>query len=196
MSYAQHAENLKRAIAELTATRESNTMKIMLDNIALMKARMINTGKFASGEVKSYSDAEFPYWLFQKQIKNYRKNATPREGHFAAFNPVEKTKELYKKTGYWASYKEWREVTNRVTSFKNFSFTNQMWHGVKPIVIEKSPNSTTYIAWADEKDVIDKLQWNIARDGNILAFTVEETKLIDVLNQQRVFSILRKHKVA
>ena len=95
MSYADHARNLKLAIEELTASRVENTQIIMNDMVALMKQRMIETGNIVGRGPQQYSRAEFPYWLFAKSIKNYKKNAPPREGYYAAFNPEIKKKELY-----------------------------------------------------------------------------------------------------
>jgi hypothetical protein len=198
MSYADHARNLKLAIEELTASRVENTQIIMNDMVALMKQRMIETGNIVGRGPQQYSRAEFPYWLFAKSIKNYKKNATPREGYYAAFNPEIKKKELYKKTGYWASYPEWREVTARPIAFINFSFTQQMWGAVQPLMISENMTGVTFEVWAEqsEKDAIDKLNWNIARHGNILAFSKEEKDITSKLNRQRIFKVLVKHKLA
>ena len=198
MSYADHARNIKAAIEELQATRVQNTQIIMQDMVALMKQRMIETGNIVGSGPHQYSRAEFPYWFFAKAIKNYKKNATPREGYYAAFNPEIKKKELYKKTGYWASYPEWREVTARPIAFINFSFTQQMWGATKAIELSRDRNGITYHVWADasEKDAIDKLGWNIAKHGNILAFSKEEQALTSKLNRIRVLNVLKKYNLA
>ena len=197
MSYADHARNLKAAIDELTASRVDNTQIIMNDMVALMKQRMIETGNIVGRGPQQYSRAEFPYWLFAKSIKNYKKNATPREGYYAAFNPEIKKKELYKKTGYWASYPEWREITARPIAFINFSFTQQMWGAVKAIMLSNDNKGVQYEVWAEqsENDAIDKLRWNIARHGNILAFSKSEYDIVSKLNRKRVFKILEKHNL-
>lgn len=45
----QYGENLKRAIEELKATRTRETTLMMLDEVAVVKARVINTGESAEG---------------------------------------------------------------------------------------------------------------------------------------------------
>lgn len=47
MSYLVQAQNIKAALAELLASRQADTTKMMYDELALIKARVINDGKKA-----------------------------------------------------------------------------------------------------------------------------------------------------
>lgn len=58
MSYLIQAENLKHAIEELKATRQRETHLMMIDEVALVKRRVINTGEKSTGGLfEPYSPA-------------------------------------------------------------------------------------------------------------------------------------------
>jgi hypothetical protein len=195
-SINDYRTNLQRAIAELRANRKAETTLILQDELALIKQRVIETGQTASGGYfKGYSDAVVPYWYYAYSIKNYEAKATPRKGYFAGFNPEKALERLYAKTGYWASYKEWREVTNRPIEFKNFSFTQEMWGGIEPLILANDKDSTTYEFGSLVKAVYDKINWNRARDGDFLKQSAGERELITKLNRQRVFKVLDKYDI-
>lgn len=177
--------NIQRAIAELRANRRTETTLMMLDELALIKARVINTGEKADGgDFGKYSEALVPYWFHGSNLKN------------ADFNVKKKQAELLKKKGYFASYKDWREINNRPVQFKNFSFTNEMWNGIRPLVVAEDQDSTSYVFGSEDKAVQDKIDWNKGRDGDFLKQSPEERALIARLNQERVQKVLRKYELA
>lgn len=181
----EYRANIQKAIAEIRANRKIETTLMMLDELALIKSRVINTGQSADGgSFGQYSEAVVPYWYLGSNLKN------------AAFNVRKKQEELLKKKGYFASYKDWREINNRPTEFKNFSFTNEMMNGIEPMVIQDGGDKTTYEFGSDDKDVQDKVNWNKARDGDFLKQSPQERELISRLNRERIFKVLKKYNVA
>lgn len=181
---AEFRKRLQSAIKEIRDSRPRETALMLADELALIKARVINTGEKADGgKFTPYSEAVVPYWYHGSNLKN------------ADFNVKNKQKELLKKKGYFSSYKDWREITNRVTAFKNFSFTNKMFHSIEPIMLANDENSTTYVFGSRDKEQQDKINWNKAQSGDFLKQSKEELDLLSRLNQQRIDRILTKHGV-
>lgn len=102
-----------------------------LNMIALIKLRVINSGERADGgKFSKYSEALVPYWYFGSSLKN------------PDFNVKAKQKELLAKVGYFASYKDWRQINHRPTDMKNFSFTNALWASIVPVVVFETDGIT------------------------------------------------------
>ncbi len=171
-------------MAEIRANRVRETSLIMLDELALIKARVINEGKKADGSTTGkYSQALVPYWYHGSSLK------------IAPFNVKNKQKELLKKKGYFASYEDWRDINNRPTAFKNFSFTGEMFKNIQPLVVANDEYSTSYIFGSKDADEQKKIDYNKSRDGDFLKQSEEEKALISRLNRQRIINIMQKHNV-
>lgn len=188
MSYAQHLRNIKACIAELQSSRADETAKIMADDVALVKRRVINEGKLSDGSsTGGYSEAKVPYW-FHGGNEYTKKHAD--------FNIGNKKKELLKKVGYFTSYKDWREINNRPTAFKNFSFTGYMWKKVAAMLTNNTATTSTYVVGSPETDVQEIIDFNTAKSGPFLNQSDEEKELISRLNRQRVLAVMKKHNLA
>jgi hypothetical protein len=184
-SISEFRANIQAAIAEIRANRERETTLMMLDELALIKARVINSGEKADGgNFGKYSEAKVPYWFHGSNLKN------------ADFNVKKKQDELLKKKGYFASYKDWREINNRPTAVKNFSFTNEMWNGIEPIVVATDADSTSYVFGSRNADAQNKIDWNKRRDGDFLKQSPDERAMLARFNEQRVLKTLRKYDLA
>jgi len=177
--------NLQRAIADIRANRKAETALILQDELALIKSRVVESGQNAAGgSFGKYSQAVVPYWFHGSNLDN------------ADFNVKNKQKELLKKKGYFASYEDWREINNRPTAFKNFSFTNEMMEGIEPMVLADGNDSTTYEFGSDDKAVQDKVNWNKGQDGDFLKQSASERELLTKLNRQRIFKVFAKYDIA
>jgi|GEM_PF-5056119 len=184
-TYAERAINIKAAMAELKAQRTADTGKMMFDELALVSARVVENGATADGgSPGGYSEALVPYWYHGSSVKN------------ADFNIKAKQKEILKAKGYFSSYKDWREINNRPTAFKNFSFTGKMWKSIKPIVLNADDLSTTYVFGSDDAEMQRLIDFNKAQSGDFLATSDSEFALLQKLNLQRVLNVFRKYKLA
>ena len=188
MSYAAHLRNIKSAIEDLQSGREAETTKIMADDVALIKRRVINEGKLSDGSpTEGYSEAVVPYW-FHGSSEYTKKNA--------AFNVGNKQKEGLKKFGYFFSYKQWRELNGRPTGFKNFSMTGNMWKKISAILFSIGKYSTTYVVGSEDQEVQKIIDYNSARSGPFLDQSNDEKELISKLNRERVLNVMKKHNLA
>src|SRR5688572_19897873 len=176
MSYANHAKNLKAAIDELNNTREAETTRIMHDDLALVSSRVINKGLLSDGSsTGGYSEAVVPYWMQGGGDYN-KKNA--------AFDIKKKQQELLKKVGYFASYKNWRQINNRPVAFKNFSFTGNMWKKIKALIVGSNKDSISYVIDSDDPEVSKLIAFNTAQSGPFLDQSADERALLKELNRQ------------
>ncbi len=186
MSYADHAANILRAINELKATRVVECNKIMHDDLALVKSRVINTGKLSDGGTAGgYSQAVVPSPFYVKNL--LRMNFT---------SPIAKLKEIQKKHGWHFSYETFRKETGRETAFKNFSLSGKMWKAVEAMITGQTNESITYELGSPDPEVQKLIDYNTAQSGDFLLQSPDERKLISDLNRQRVLRILQKHKLA
>ena len=185
MSYANHLKNIRNAINELNSSRVEETNKIMHDDVALVKSRVINQGLMSDGSsTGGYSEAKVPYWFMGSSVKN------------ADFDIKKKQKELLKKVGYFASYKDWRIINSRPVNFKNFSFTGNMWKKVKALLVQATSTATTYIVGSDDEEAQKLINFNTAQTGPFLDQSEDEKELLTRLNRERVLKVMRKHNLA
>lgn len=96
---------------------------------------------------------------------------------------------------YSPDYKKVRQAAGRPTTYKNFSFTGDMWKDVQPIVLAENDSSITIGYDARKVEERLKLQSNISREGNILALSDDEEELISDANRERVLKTLRQNNV-
>lgn len=185
MSYINHAENIRRAIADLRANRLKETTLMVLDEIALIKRRVINEATSAEGgDFGGYSDSVVPgpYYI-------------PKLVDMGFTNPIAKVKDIQKKEGYFFSYKAFRKHTGRRYDKKNFSLSGKMWKGVVAQVLSNTRDATTYVLGSDDPEIQEIINYNKNRDGDFLAVSKEEDALLAKLNEERVLNTLRKHNV-
>jgi len=153
-----------------------------LDTLALVKRRVINTGKDKSGrQFGKYSIKDVPFWFYFGKETNRNNKAAVQE--------------LYNKHGYWASYKDWRDVNNLPTNFINFSFTNRMWNSLVPVVLVNNTNRTVVGIQAKTTKEEDKLKFQNARFGDILALSKSEEDLLRQLNLNRILGKFKKNGI-
>lgn len=178
MSNDEFIMKLEAVLVDLRATRATSAMLISKDAIALMKRRIINKGKDENDKkIGDYSQAVVPVWMYKNKEKRVA-------------NAVEK---LVKKKGYFASYRDWREVNNLPVEFKNFSFTGHMWSSVSPIIVEQDEASVTIGMAATTANGAKKLQFVIAKHPNILNLSKSETELISKTQTKRILAAMERH---
>jgi hypothetical protein len=185
MSYAQHADNIRKAIAELRSTRGTETALIMHDDVALVKSRVINTGQLGDGSSGKYSKAV-------TKSPNY----IPDLVRMKFTNPIAKLKTIQKKHGWFFSYETFRAETGRTVAFKNFSLSGNMWKKIKALVVSDTADSTTYTLGGEDPETQKLVDFNTAQSGDFLAQSDADKALISKLNRQRVFKVLQKYNLA
>lgn len=179
-------EQVKKAQAELRRTRKDETFRIASDVLALVKSRVINTGKDnKGGNFTPYSRAVVPYW--------YHGSSYLRSGRQTDFDIRKKQRELLNKVGYFATYPDWRAINNRRSAFKNFSFTNRMWHRIRAVLFAQYPDITRYDLRADNAEDQRILKAHNAREKkDLTALNAAELARVARLHRQRVIRILNK----
>jgi len=186
MSYADHARNLKAAIAELNASRLDETTRIMSDDLALVASRVINKGLRSDGSsTGTYSKSVVPSPFYIPKLT--RMNFT---------NPIKKLKDIQKTHGWFFSYETFRKETGRPTGFKNFSLSGKMWKGIKALIVGANSTSVTYVIDSDDPEASKLIAFNTAQFGPFLEQSAEERALISKLNRIRVLNVLKKYNLA
>lgn len=180
MDLQEYADRLRAFRDELIANREEETKKIVLDSIALLKRRIVNKGQKADGsQFGDYSEAVVPYWFYKGKDTNRSNSAAVGD--------------LLEKHGYFASYKDWREINNLPTDKINLSFTNEMLNSLVPVVISSDRDKIIIEIQSRTKKGRDKVRWLSDRYGNILLLSKDEQEIINEAYQKRYLKIYRKY---
>lgn len=139
MTSQEYIEHLDRLISEVQAGLPAQALRIGSNQLALLKLRVINSGKKSDGEsTGTYSETPVPAFFY--------KGKTTRKG--SAYDELIdgiKSGTIGEKqgrdgdAGYYASYKEWRQVNNLPVDFKTYSFTGRTWQAVRPVLLLESP---------------------------------------------------------
>lgn len=180
MSIDEFVSRLNKTADDIERERPEEVLKLTLDSLALVKRRVINTGKDSGGNnFGKYSKAVVPYWFYYNKETN-RNSAT-------AVN------QLLQRFGYFASYENWREVNNLQTNFINFSFTNRMWNSLAPSIDHNGEGRTVVVVKSRTDDEEKKVQYQNARFGDILALNKEERALLTQLNENRILDKFKQN---
>lgn len=180
MSTDEFFQRLQATLNDLRSTREASAIFIAGDVLALLKSRVINTGKDDKlKKIGTYSTAVVPIWMYKDKEKR-RKNAVEA---------------LLKTYGYFASYRDWRVVNGLEVQFKNFQFTGHMWHSIGPIVIEKDDTSVTIGITAGTDNAVKKLRHVIAKHPNILNFSKAEQDALSKAQSKRLVAALIRNGI-
>lgn len=175
-SLVQTRNNIRKVIKDLEQTRENEYQLIVLDALALLKRRVINTGKDSEGKSFSdYSEAVVPFWYF-----------AGKDG--VSSNDVKRLKD---KSGYFASYRDLREVKGRPTKFKNFSFTNKMWNSLETAALSHN-NGVVVIGFKASSDREDVVNIHHEQEG-LLRFSDDEIKLVRSLSKKRIMDAFKRN---
>ncbi len=188
---SEYRESLAKAIAELNATRQRDALDVVREGLALTKLRVINTGVNAEGNgFKPYSRRVLPWFFFGS---SYGKDGI----RSLDFDREKKVEGLKKKFPKGASYFDWRQFTGRVSPFKNFSFSNQMWASIRANIIKVTARSVTLEVVSSIKKFTEVIiPAHNRREGiNILQTTDQERKIIYEAFRQRRLAILKKYNI-
>lgn len=168
------AKDFSRAIEKLSQLLTTHlpaiNEKMALDGSAMVKDRILNTGKKADGQdLGSYSTNELPAFFFAGKELN-------KSGE--AFYLSKKSK------GEGISYKDWKEANNRPTDFVNLSFSGttmrdigvikQITEGAK-ITTAVGPRNTVVRANGDTTEKITD-EYLGPKYGNFIEPNPEERK--------------------
>lgn len=182
LTIREFVDKLNSSIAEIEQTRVDNGLKIVLDAIALVKRRVINTGRDADGgKFGNYSRAVVPFWYYLGKETNRNNRSAVND--------------LLETFGYFASYRDWREVNNLQTSYINFSFTNRFWNSLRPHLKLRSKGRALFEIRPATNNEREKLEYQNARFGNILALSAHEKRIIQLTNEKRIRDILQKNQI-
>lgn len=150
-----------------------------LDLIALVKDRVVQRGLDKDGQrFSSYSTKKVPAFLYR--------------GRSRSQGAEERVTALGKK-GVMLSYKDFREVNNLNSSFKNFEFTGEMWRSINVLETRSTKNQVTVIIGADNQEAADKLQFNSETENvNIIEPSKEEIEVVRKNLEKWLSNILKK----
>lgn len=179
MTFSEWTDGLTRAIEILEKERENEALQIVNDTMALLKRRIINDRVDDTGAAfGQYSEAVVPFWMYK--------------GKESKGDAAGRADEMYKRTGYWASYQDWREANNLTGKDINFSFTGEMWKSMVPVVVKNSEGEITIGIIADDAQSDKKIGYQIARFPRLLDLDGKEEKILTDANRRRVDKVLKK----
>lgn len=168
----QYIDRIKAFVKDLEKERNNECLVISNEVLALVKRRIINKKVLSDGEpLGSYSDAKVPYWF-------YKHKETNRDSAKAVA-------ELYEKHGYFASYKDWREINNLPTDSINLSFTNKMWNTMKPVVVSSKLHKVFITFRPTTKPEQEKLGYQLERWPELFRLNKQELEFVKEANYQR-----------
>lgn len=173
MDFREWTQRLGTFIDILEREREQVMINNAANIMALLQQRIINDRVNASGQpFDTYSRAVVPFWYYGSQ-------ETRRDTANAL-------SDLYEKTGYFASYADWREVNHLIGDNINFSFTGEMWKSMKTVVIDSGKDviSVGWIFDDPEKDVI--FGYHLNRFPDLLDLSPDERQLLQDMANDRI----------
>lgn len=180
VSLTDYVQSLRNLRQDLIESRPQEALRMANDTYALAKRRIINGGEKADGSrFGRYSEAVVPYWY-------YRGKETNRDNAAAV-------RDLLDRFGYFASYKDWRQVNNLPTDKINLSFTNSMWKNTRGFVVETGEDYVIISIHASNRKDQDKLNYLSGRFGNLLALNEEEQEYLRKANEARFRKKIEKH---
>lgn len=161
------------------SNRKNEALTIGLDLLATVKDRVINDSEnFEGDSLGSYSESVVPFYY-------YGNKPTNRDSDIAI-------QELKEKHGYFASYKDWREINNLPTDKVTTSFTGAMWRSVKPTITEDGFALTVVEIRSDKQEENEKLLFLSARYGDLLALNEQEIEDLREDNRVRLLKQLNR----
>lgn len=176
MSFSGAIRSFQNLVNDLNSSRTAEYEVIVLDAMALVKKRVINQGIDADGNsFGGYSEAVVPFWY-----------ARGKDG--VSSNDVDRLKA---KHGYFASYRDLREIKGLPTSNKNFSFTNKMWNSLEAFTISNSGGKIVIgLRTSNDRDEILEIHHS---QSEILNLSEAETKLVRQLSRQRILNAFKRN---
>lgn len=175
----QLIERMEKAVSELDTTREANALINSSDALALVKQRIQRRRVDANGaKLGQYSTAKVPFWFFRNK---------PTLG-----NPDGKVKELYKRFGYFASYRDWKIVNNQTNPDINLTFTGRMMNSMRVVIAGRQRNSVL-VTWAAGNDKEQqKFEYALDRFPEAFRLDDKERQFIEEGNNRRLQKIIDK----
>jgi len=175
MSITTLKVRLQRIVNDLTEQRQNLALKYASDLTAKITDRLLNDGESAEGKkFPLYSENNLALATAQALVKNSNKpSAKLKAGQ--------------------TSYKDIRKLLGLPTDKRTHSFTNDMIKSIRPIVEENNKYLTIVEISSKDLENQKKLNQNSKRMGtNLLRANQKEKDLIDLLNSQRIQSIINK----
>lgn len=200
MTLNEYHDRLKVALSKFQTDRRKACTIIALDGLAMLKARVQDDGEKADGSsFKEYSTNDLPAWYYLgksrgEQLAGGSKTYT-RSGYSPPFKKMvarqAKAGKGFAHQGW--SYKEWREANNLQTDHKDFSFTGKMWKNIKIKLVRSRTGELQYYIGPNAPDEKQKLEWNEAQQGEILALSTSEQNKLASRYEDFVHDYFNKH---
>lgn len=176
MDLKQFIERLKLVANELQANRESESVQIGREAMALVRLRVQNEKEDAKGSsFGRYSQALVPKQFF------YGKSLSA-----AADNKV-------RKRGGRMSYEEFREDNNLETDAKDYTFSGEMWRDTGVSSVTNTDSTTTVSIGGTSNRSKKLIGYHTERDGDILELSESEIDFIVQANRERVLKVINKN---
>jgi len=174
MSITTLKVRIQRIVNDLTEQRQKSAEKFAAELTAKITDRLLNEGESAEGK-------KFPLYS-EKDLGSLAKRVIE-----VSNKPSAKTK---KGAG---SYKEIRKKLGLPVDKRTHSFTGDMIKSVRQIVEESDQYKTVIKISASNDFDQNKINWNSNKmKTNLLRANQKEKDLIDLLNSQRIQSIINK----
>lgn len=146
--FRELANTLRTAISTVTASRETEAVRIASNTLALVESRIIQTGKDSDGKrLPGYSTTQLPKSSYYNKSRNTGSD-----------NRVRKAKKTL-------SYMGFRQLNNLQTDHVDLYFTGEMWRGTGVIVEKRLLRSTRVVIGGRTPESSNKIDWNSARYG-------------------------------
>lgn len=175
----QLIQKMEKAVSELDSTREANALINSSDALAIVKQRIQMRRVDSNGaKLGQYSTAVVPFWFF-------RNKAT-------LGNSDSRVKELYKRFGYFASYRDWKVVNNQTNPDINLTFTGRMMNSLKVVIAGRSRNRVQVTWAAGNNDEQTKFEYALDRFPDAFNLDDRERQFIEEANRVRLQKIIDK----
>lgn len=165
MTLSELSQRIDTALDRIESEVEQQAAIAGSDLVALITNRVIQKGQNADGgNFSPYSTKEVPAFLFFNKSRNNSAEATVR-------------KKAKKKEPI--SYKDFRELNNLNTNFKNFEFTGSMFRGFRLLKVEKTTTGVKITIGGSNPDSEKKIGWLSEQEGqSIIRPSSEEIAIV------------------
>jgi hypothetical protein len=177
MDLKAFTQGLRNAITELKAEAPKLVRVAAMDSVATVERRIKEKG-FG----KEYSKKGVPAFFFHgKELNSKGKRFLEDDNYFSDKDDL-------------VTWAEFRSFQGLQSDHVDLSYTNRMWTGISVLgVTEVSPGTYQAQVGGTDKEVDDKIRWNMERYGDFLQPTeTEQSELLED-TKMAILDILNKH---
>lgn len=176
MDLLEFATLINTMINDLQTNRQSESVLIATESVALVRLRVQNSKQDSDGQsFGQYSQAKVPKWFFKgKSLSNGAEDRV-------------------KKAPFFISYAEFRDLNNLPSDDINFTFSGDMWRNVGVTNVEDETDITSVDIGGQTTRSKELLGYHNDRFGNILELNEQEIQFIVDSHEERIFNTIQKY---